>query len=404
MIPAARPAGPIAVLADGLAVAAGSSRLLRGPSIYLGLLTLALAGPGVVSQLWVLSWSDSVDLLSQAAIDAANEAIGLSAILLAMALAGVLAVSIEGGAIGVMLIAGRATGRAVTLRLAVERSRRVFWRLVRAALAVGVIEVLAGLAWRIATGGPGALDDFSNLGVEPIPGAIASAPFIYSSVAIVIADDGTRRALRRSVRLARERPRLTAALAAFALLSGVLEGLALGSGLDLIVRVTEALRLDVSTGGASLVLAMALALAIVTAAGSLVFTVAALVSAPQIVAWHRLGLPTAGLPTPVSDAAPPDTAPPDPALVDTAPADAPEPGSDSAREPATLEAPPVPAEPGTGPPAGSGWGFPEAPAPSAWAIAAAVPPRFHWVTIPMRLAIVGLWLTTVASMLSRPPI
>jgi hypothetical protein len=127
-------------------VAAGSSRLLRGPSIYIGLLTLALAGPGVVSQLWVLSWAESVDLVSLAADDAASEAIGLAVILVVAAAAGLIAVSIEGGAIGAMLIAGRVTGRAVTLRVAVERSRRVFWRLVRAPSGDSIRHLLGGPA------------------------------------------------------------------------------------------------------------------------------------------------------------------------------------------------------------------------------------------------------------------
>ena len=296
MAAAARPAGPVSVLGDGLTVAAGSSRLLRGPSIYLGLLTLALVGPGVVSELWVLSWSGSVDLFSVAEVDAANEAIGRSVWLIFLAAVGLAAVSIEGGAIGAMLIAGRVTGRAVDLRLAVERSRRVFWRLVRVALMVGVLEFIASAAWRAATNAPPVLDNVPNVSIEPIPGAIVSLPFIYSTVAIVVGDDGARAALRRSAGLVRRRVRLAIALAAFALMSGVIESLALGSGLDLIVRVTEVLHLDVTTGGASLFLAMGLALAIVTAVGSLVFTVSALVSAPQVVAWDRLGLPTGGLP------------------------------------------------------------------------------------------------------------
>jgi hypothetical protein len=48
------------------------------------------------------------------------------------------------------------------------------------------------------------------------------------------------------------------------------------------------------------------------------------------------------------------------------------------------------------------WGAPP-PAASAWAIAAATPSRFRWVTIPMRLAIAGLWLIAIALMLGGPP-
>ena len=448
----ARPAGPLAVLQDGLTVAAGSSRLLRGPSIYLGLLTLALAGPGLTSQLWVLSWSESVDLFSQADVDAANQVIGLSAVLLAVALAGIVAVAIEGGAIGAMLIAGRVTGRPVTLRLALERSRRVFWRLVRAALVIGLIEVVASIAWRAVTDGPQTIDGVPNLGVEPIPGAFVAMPFIFSTVAIVVADDGARAALRRSARLARQRLRLAVALAAFGLLSGVLEALALGSGLDLIVRLTDGLNLDVTAGAASLALAIVLGLAIVTAAGSLVFTVSALVSAPQIVAWDRLGLPTLGLPP--AEPPPAEVAPAEPTLDVLVPTDTPVPAAALASAVAVVHTPTVlaalapdaadalgqaPAPPAVVPPAPAPpvvvppvvvppapafapseteaagpaaatpespampvWGAPP-PAASAWAIAAATPSRFRWVTIPMRLAIAGLWLIAIALMLGGPP-
>jgi hypothetical protein len=410
------------VLADGLSVAAGSSRLLRDPSIYLGLLTLALAGPGVVSQLWVLSWSESVNITSPAVVDAANEAIGLSAVLLVLALGGLIAVSIEAGAIGVVLIGGRVMARPVTLRVALERSRRVFWRLVRAALAIGVIEIAVSFAWRFATNAAAMVDGVPNVALEPIPAAIVSAPFIYSTVAIVIADDGTRAALRRSVGLARRRPKLTVALAAFALLSGVLEGLALGSGLDLIVRVTEGLHLDVADGGASLVLAIGLGLAIVTATGSLIFTVSAIVSAPQIVAWHRLGLSTDGLPSvppadPVAEpAAEADVAPPPSPMAETVAASVAAPIGEPSGVPEPPISPEPPMAPGTAAPAIT----PEAafaplpvapawsPAPalelSAWAQAAAARPRFRWVTRPMRLAVAGLWLVALASILGGPPI
>jgi len=435
---AARPAGAVAVLGDGLTVAAGSSKLLRGPSIYIGLLTLALAGPGVISQLWVLSWSEAVGIFSLEASDA-SQMVGFAGILVGLALLGIVVVSIEGGAIGAMLIAGRVLGRPVTLRLALERSRVVFWRLVRAALVVGLIEILASLAWRAVTNAPAVFGDIPNLSVEPIPGAIVSLPFIYSSVAIVVADDGARASLRRSARLARQRKRLAFALAAFALLSGVLEALALGSGVDLIVRLAEVLHLDVTAGGASLVLAMALGLLIATAVGSLVFTVAALVSAPQIVAWDRLGLPTTGLPAAeatepeVAEAAEAEVTEPEVAVATEAAVTEPEladgeatkfeggqaPAPDQA--PATGQAPgpagsealapeaPTPesaAAPASlaEPPPAAAWGAPPVPTPTAWAIAAATPPRFRWVTVPMRLTIGALWLIVIAMFIGGPPV
>lgn len=417
-----RQAGAIAVLAEGLNVVTGSSKLLRRGSIYIGLLTLALAGPGVLAGIWVLSGAGSDDLVALFEAPGAGNDLGVTVILLVAAGIALIAVSIEGGAIGAMLIGGRVLGRPVTLRLALERSRRVFWRLVRAAILVGIVELIASVVWRAVTNAPRLPGDVPNFNIEPLVGAIVAVPFIFASVAIVIADDGARAALRRSARIARGHVRLTFALAAFALLSGFLESFALGSGLDLILRLTELLQLDITTGGASLALAILLALLVVTATGSLVFTVAALVSAPQIVAWDRLGLPLTGLPPVDAPATDATAAAVDDPSADLMPAMA-RPFDELAptAEPVAgvpMVTAPVPADIVLGavaqpvaigelqpvPVTASGWGQPVVAQPlSAWAAAAETPPRFRWVTLPMRLTVIGLWLIAAALLLGGAP-
>lgn len=349
---AARPVGPRAVLGDGLTVVASNSRLLRTASIYIGLLMVGLAGPGVVAGLTLLDWEASFEV-GAAIDDELAGAVGRAGILILMAFVGAIIVTVEGSAIGVTLVTGRVLDRSIALRDALRRSRRVFWRLVRAGVIVGLVQLAVSHAWQIAIGVT-SIGDFESLTSEPIPSAIATAPLLYATVAIVLADDGARAGLQRSIRVARAAPLLTAVLMAFGLLSSFIQAFALGSGLDLIVRLTDALHLDISAGGPSFMVGAALALIVVMAAGSLLFTVSAVVAAPQIVAWTRMGLPVDGLPVP-----------------------APEP-----REP--IE-PPAPAPPVV--------------APSAWAAAAAAPPRFRWVTVPMILTIAAMWLIAGASLI-----
>jgi hypothetical protein len=218
----------------------------------------------------------------------------------------------------------------------------------------------------------------------------------------------------------------------FSLLASVVQTFALGSGLDLITRLTEALNLDITSGGLSFLLAAALALAIVMAAGSLLFTVTAIVNAPQVVAWSRLGLPVDGVPTvglptvaigsglpaqtaPAAAAAPPvavaSSAPVFPGTPASGPAfaTASPPAPEGAMapapvpEPATASGPPseltmpAPREPMAAP---TGWVQAAPPPPNAWAVAAAREEPFRWVTLPMRLTVIGMWLIAIASLVA----
>ncbi|MEW5991101.1 MAG: hypothetical protein AB1736_07105 [Chloroflexota bacterium] len=382
-------------------MAASCSRLLRTASIYIGLLMVGLAGPGVVAGLTLLDWEASFEV-GAGIDDELAGAVGRAGILILMAFVGAIIVTVEGSAIGVTLVAGRVLDRSIALREALHRSRRVFWRLVRAGVIVGLVQLAVSHAWQVAIGVT-SIGNFETLTSEPIPSAIATAPLLYATVAIVLADDGARAGLRRSIRIARSAPLLTGVLMGFGLLSGFVQAFALGSGLDLIVRLTDALHLDITAGGSSFLAGAVLALVIVMAAGSLLFTVSAVVSAPQVVAWTRLGLPVDGLlvssPAPTEPVEPPAVGAFD-AVLGAADrpvgpiADAVEP----APEPVVEPAPEPAAEP---PPTADSWGAPAPPAqaPSAWAAAAAAPPRFRWVTVPMILTIAAMWLIAGASLI-----
>ena len=139
--------GPIAVLADGLTVAAGSSKLLRRASIYIGLLMVALAGPGVVAALSILGWA-TIDVGSSLDEETAVAA-GRATIQVLTAFVGALIVVVEGSAIGITLVAGRVLDRPIGLREAIQRSRRVFWRLVRVGCLVGAAQLAVSHLWHV---------------------------------------------------------------------------------------------------------------------------------------------------------------------------------------------------------------------------------------------------------------
>ena len=413
-IPAAPPR-PLTALTEGISAAAATARPLRTASIYLGLLTAAFAGPAVAVFLWIESIAASIppDTGPGPGADAIADLELRSVTLILVAVLGVIAVMIEGAAIGIFLMAARVTGRPVSLRAAIERSRQVFWRLVRVGVLAGVVQGIAGYVWVTVTNPPAA-GDVPDVSVDPFVGTLVTIPFLYANVGVVLADDSGRNAIRRSFWLVRRYKRLAVALGLFAILSGVVETLALGSGLDIVIRLFDALHLDPAAGGASLAATFLLALALVAAVGSLLFTVGAVVSAPQVVAWVGVGQPVNGvaaeaggslpvervdttavtapataaeLVAPTQEPAPPTSAPepgiePDAPVIDPAPVEAPFTPVAAPTEPEAAVAPPAdvpPAAPVTY------WGtVPERHAP------------FRWVTLQMRLVIVATWVIAFA--------
>jgi len=383
-----RSAGPIAVLTDGLALVARASRVLRRASLYVGVLFVALAGAGIVAELGIQSWAESFVPSTDRAYRTAVEAADRASTLLVIGLAGCLAVIIDGGAIGMTLLAGRILGVEVSLADAIRRARQVFWRLVGVITVTAIAEVVLSLVYRALIRAPAVNGpvDLPVVMIEPIPSLVVTIPFVLATASVVLADDGVRAAFRRSFGLIRRARRLGVALALFALLSGVIEGFALGSGFDLLLRITGALNLDVASGAAGFVGSALVGLAIVMAVGSLVFTVAALVAAPQVIALIRLGVPLDGL-----------------ARVVRSPAT--EPAMDSATEKDIGPLVAAPVDPPVDPPVAPTVAPPGAPpvAPPGAPPLAPKPQLVRWVTIPMRLMALGLWIVALSSVLVGPP-
>jgi hypothetical protein len=112
---------------------------------------------------------------------------------------------------------------------------------------------------------------------------------------VVLGDVGAGEALRRSLRLARARPSIALVVALFTVVTGAIQTFALGAGLDLVFRVGDFLHLGVTGGVLPLVITILGLLAFVMALGSLNFTVAAIVAAPQVAAFLGLTYYSAGL-------------------------------------------------------------------------------------------------------------
>jgi hypothetical protein len=266
---------------------------------------------------------------------------------------------VEGQAVAVALLASRAAGRQLSLRAAVMRSRAVFWRLVRGGLLVGIPLGAVELSVELILGveGPGAQ---GTALVATAIRTVAGMPFAYLATGIVIGDVGAVEAVRRSMRLASARWRIALMVAVFAALAQYLVLFGLGAGGDIVARIAEPLGLDPQGGPIAVIAVALLASVFILALGTLQFTVVAIASAPQVVAFLSLTRFTGGL----------DQA----QLAETA-------------------AVPLSAGKTLAPtfsPAGGGYGQ-----PSYWNVAPA-PNRFRWMTRPLLIGVAIALLAMVA--------
>ncbi|HET7728355.1 MAG TPA: hypothetical protein VFK54_13630 [Candidatus Limnocylindrales bacterium] len=280
---AAVPLSGRAVVTASFELLATAQRPLRSASFYAGWLALATMGP-LALLLWRL---ESVD---PGAIDAQLGSFGLLdgplAVAFLLAALGYVAVVIDARAIAAAVIAGELEQRPVRLAGAVRLARRRFWRLVGAAVIVAIPTVIGQTAGTSVAEAvlPGSPEATGAVGV--IAGVLASSPFSYALAGIVLGEVPVVEALRRSVRLARVRPRLALAVAAFGVASQLLLFLALTAGLDVVLRLVDAVALPPGVAGD---VAGAIAIgAIVFALGTLLFTAEALAAAPQVHAFVAL--------------------------------------------------------------------------------------------------------------------
>lgn len=292
------------VVSSGLQLAMDASRPLRRASIYIGLLALGALGPGVLLALVgiarVVSVPSLLDRLladpTQMFIDNPDivgpfllieMTVGIGVILLSV-------ISIEAQAMAIAILAARASDLPIPLWQAVVRARQVFWRLAGATLLVGIASTIVQLIITLSFIRP--FD--SNTGVSFIgtaAGSLVVMPFAFAATGVVLGDVGALESLRRSVSLFRARPRIAFVVTMFTLVTSAIESFALGAGADVATRVATVMHLSLDEGVIGPVLVTVLVLTFIVAFGSLTFTIAAIVAAPQVAAFLGLTYYSGGL-------------------------------------------------------------------------------------------------------------
>ena len=360
------------VVGRGLQLAYDSTRDIRRASLYIGLLLLAVLGPLAV--LFVVDLPRLGDLATFTGDTNATDpaAIAASRLLVPLvfggfaAFIGAIAVSFDGQLLVVALLASRAVGRPLTLRESLQRARQVFWRYAFAAFIVGAISIGISSAIGYSMGTLGQPRTFGASLLSTLVSATVNLPFGYILAATVIGDVNGAVALSRSIVLARARPRLALAVAAFAFLAGAIQTFGLGAALDVAAEVGQVLHLDLDPSGSGILLLVPLLAVALVALGSLTVTVGAIAAAPQVAAFLGLTHYAAGLD-----------------LARVAPAGSPAPA------PPLTDAVEVPAVP--------------VPEPTAWARSAEPKASVgtRWVTRPMAALIVLGAIVSAISLLAN---
>jgi hypothetical protein len=285
------------VVITGLQLAATASRDLRRASLYVGLLSLGLLGPTVVYALAIAAHYNLANVnLNDLFRRASPVESSLQTLVVMAYAAGIawVAVAVDGQLIALSLVAARAGERAFTLRDATARARQVFWRMIRGSVLVGILNLVIQELVRFGLGDPSGSQQGPTI-IAAVISVIALAPFGYLATGIVLGDVGAVEALKRSVRLTRARPSIALVVALFTLLTAAIQVFALSAGLGVLVDVADFFHLDINAGGVALVATVVGLLAFVMALGSLIVTIAAIVTAPQVAAFLGLTFYSGGL-------------------------------------------------------------------------------------------------------------
>jgi hypothetical protein len=292
-------------VSTGLQLSLASTRDLRRASIYIGLLSLGAFGPVLISILLTLGrlGDEAVFLAGMYFTDpeflfTSRPEVGVAiSIALILGLCGLLlffAISIDGQVIAIAILGGRASEKPLRLWEAIRRARQSFWRIAGVGFLVGIISSVVQLLLVIALGGFSRSDEALSF-VTAVLATLILAPFAYVSTAIVLGDVDAIEALSRSWRLFRARPVLALVVVMFTLVTEGIQLFALGAGLDLIIRAGELTHVSLTEGAFAFAVAVVLILASLVAIGSLVFTIAAIVAAPQVAGFLGLTFYSGGL-------------------------------------------------------------------------------------------------------------
>ena len=303
--------GAIATIGRGLDLNVAARSILRRASLYTGLLTLLAAGPPIATA-WAFSIQQGgLDWLAQLMatgesphLRAGSAFASFASITFLLSAGCLFAIWLDAQLLALTFIGGQATGRTFTLRGALVIARSRYWRLVRASLLVGLIQLIPRIVLQALLTGQTVGSETQVLIVTTVD-LLLAAPFAYIGAGIVLGDVGAQEAVRRSWRLAQARWRLAFVVAIVTTAVAYLAAFALGAGLDILLRLGGAVGLDGTIGPSqSVVLAVILVLAIVSI-GSLVMTIDGLTVGPQVVAFLGLTGFSSGLDEGANALAPP---------------------------------------------------------------------------------------------------
>lgn len=271
-----------------------TSEDMRRASFYIGLIVLGTVGP-----LAITSWAFEVVSIhkTQRQLDALLGG-GMNAWLTTLgvlAFVGLIVAFVESRTMAVAILGGHLARRPITVRQALARSRMIFWRAIVASVVVSVpVAVAQGLVGSVFENVLGTQADVSLVS-STLVAAIVGAPLAYVLSGVVLGDVEPFEAIRRSFRVFRARKLAAALVAVFETIAFLLVFLGLSAGLELALRVFDALGLGANSGPAGLALVTIGVVVGVFALGTLIYTALAISVAPQVVMFVGLTRATFGL-------------------------------------------------------------------------------------------------------------
>ncbi len=298
--PSAALPSPRQLIAIGLELCYASTSILRTLSLAIGTQLLGCVGPVLLLVLIVLARAP--ELVQAIALgEAAPSGVELppavtSALAVGLVVAGlgIIALTIESQILAISVLGGRAVKRPVEPHEALRRSRQSFWRVFAGTLVATIPGLIASavIGGIVAAATPSGEVTFA---VQTVITTLFLIPFVYVPVGIVLGGVGAIESIRRSIAMSRIRWRLAIVAAVAQTLAQTLLVFGLSAGLDILIRVADALGLGLTGGAIQTFVTIVLVAMGVVAYGSLIFTVAAISAAPQVVAFIGLTKYAGGL-------------------------------------------------------------------------------------------------------------
>ena len=271
-----------------------SSEEMRRASFLIGAVVVGTGGAYGLAFWWleVASVHSPVDV-TQSALTGALGA--WMALLGFVGIVGIVVAAVESRAMAAAILGGQLTGSPVSVRSALARSRATFWRVVIASIIVAIPVGLAqgAVIVVLASAAPDATE--LSTALTAMAAALVGAPLAYLLTGVVLGDVDAFEATRRSFRVFRARRPAAVLVALFESVAQLLILLGVSAGLDIALRVLDALGLGVHSGIVGVALVSLTIVAGAFALGTLLFTVIAISIAPQVVMFVGLTHTTRGL-------------------------------------------------------------------------------------------------------------